>query len=99
MVAVLNRLEIQTDIDLYSVLDLADLVNTMWESQLPRITSVSVISGLSGVFSGFIKPVRRVAKEYKIDPRDLFIELGNNKIIAGQEDKIIEIAAKIKNAK
>ena len=99
LVAVLNRLEIQTDIDLYSVLDLADLVNTMWESQLPRITSVSVISGLSGVFSGFIKPVKRIAKEYKIDPRDLFIELGNNKIIAGQEDKIIELAAKIKNEK
>ena len=43
-------------------------------------------------FSGFIKPVLRIAKEFKVDPRDIFFELGRRKIVAGQEDMILEVA-------
>jgi 4-hydroxy 2-oxovalerate aldolase len=53
---------------------------------------LSIISGLAGVFSGFLKPVLRIAKEFEVDPRDIFIELGRRRIIAGQEDIIIEVA-------
>jgi 4-hydroxy 2-oxovalerate aldolase len=58
----------------------------------PTISSVSIVSGLSGVFSGFMKPVTRIAAEYKLDPRDIFFELGRRKVIAGQEDYIMEVA-------
>ena len=34
-------------------------------------------------------------KEYNIDPRDLFFELGRQKVVAGQEDMIIEVAKKL----
>jgi 4-hydroxy 2-oxovalerate aldolase len=59
---------------------------------VPNIKSSSIVSGLSGVFSGFMKPVDRIAQQLKLDPRDIFFELGRRKIIAGQEDIIIEIA-------
>ena len=60
--------------------------------EIPTISSVSVVSGMAGVFSGFMKPVARIAKEFKIDPRDIFFELGQRKIVAGQEDIILEVA-------
>ena len=59
---------------------------------IPAIQPVSIVSGLAGVFSGFIKHVNRVAAEYNLDPRDIFYELGKRKVVAGQEDMIIEVA-------
>ena len=61
-------------------------------TEMPTIKSVSVVSGIAGVFSGFMKPVNRIADEFKLDPRDIFFELGKRKIVAGQEDIIIEVA-------
>jgi 4-hydroxy 2-oxovalerate aldolase len=92
LVAVLGRLKYTTGIDLYKILDAADLAEETLMKEIPTISSVSVVSGIAGVFSGFMKPVARIAKEFKIDPRDIFFELGQRKIVAGQEDIILEVA-------
>lgn len=93
LVAVLERMGYQTGVDFYKLLDAADLAEKMLMKEIPTIKSTSIVSGLSGVFSGFMKPVDRVSKQYGVDPRDVFFELGRRKIIAGQEDLIIEVAA------
>ncbi|MEZ0230869.1 MAG: 4-hydroxy-2-oxovalerate aldolase [Planctomycetota bacterium] len=93
LVAVLERLGFETGVDLYKVLDAGDLAERELMKQPPTISSVSVVSGLAGVFSGFLKPVQRVAKQFDVDPRDVFFELGRRRIIAGQEDLIIEVAS------
>jgi 4-hydroxy 2-oxovalerate aldolase len=49
------------------------------------------------VFSGFSKHVMRVSKEYNVDPRDVFFELGKRKVVAGQEDMIVEVALQLSN--
>jgi isopropylmalate/homocitrate/citramalate synthase len=85
LIAVLHRMKYQTGIDFYKVLDAADLAEKELMPAPPTISSVSIVSGLSGVFSGFMKPVTRIAAEYKLDPRDIFFELGRRKVIAGQE--------------
>ena len=95
LVAVLDRLKYHTGIDLYKMLDAADLAETLLMKEMPTIKSVSVISGLAGVFSGFMKPVARIAKEFNVDPRDVFFELGRRKIVAGQEDIILEVAKEL----
>lgn len=92
LIAVFDRLGIKTGVDLYKVLDASDIAEKQLIEFLPTISSVSIVSGLSGVFSGYIKPVNRIAAEYKLDPRDLFFELGRRKVVAGQEDMIIEVA-------
>ena len=99
LVAVLHRMGIETGIDLYGMLDAADMAEQELLKEIPRISSLSVVSGLAGVFSGFSKHVQRLAKEYNIDPRDVFFELGRRRIIAGQEDLIIEVAAEIAASK
>lgn len=95
LVAVLGRLGYSTGIDLYKILDAADLAEQILMKEIPAIRSVSVVSGMAGVFSGFMKPVTRIAKEFNIDPRDVFFELGRRKIVAGQEDIILEVAKDI----
>lgn len=95
LAAVLDRLKYNTGIDLYKMLDAADLAEQLLMKEIPTIKSVSVISGLAGVFSGFMKPVARIAKEFNVDPRDVFFELGRRKIVAGQEDIILEVAKEL----
>ena len=62
----------------------------------PIIKPTSIISGLAGVFSGFSKHVDRIAEQYKVDPRDIFFELGRRGVVGGQEDLIIEVASELK---
>ena len=95
LVAVLDRLKYTTGIDLYKMLDAADLAEQTLMKEIPTIRSVSVVSGMAGVFSGFMKPVARIAKEFNVDPRDIFFELGRRKIVAGQEDIILEVAKEL----
>ena len=98
LVPVLERLGYNTGIDLYKVLDASDIAEEELIERLPTIGTASIVSGLSGVFSGYLTPVKRIAKEFDIDPRDLFFELGRQKIVAGQEDFIIEIAKELSNS-
>lgn len=95
LIAVLERLGYATGVDLYKILDAADLAEQVLIKEIPSIKSVSVVSGMAGVFSGFMKPVARIAKEFDVDPRDIFFELGRRKIVAGQEDIILEVAKEL----
>jgi 4-hydroxy 2-oxovalerate aldolase len=95
LVAVLERMGYKTGIDLYKLLDASDIAEKHVIPNIPTIKSISIVSGLSGVFSGFMKPVERVSQQFNVDPRDVFFELGRRKIIAGQEDYIIEVAAEL----
>lgn len=96
LIAVLHKMGFETGVDLYKVLDAGDLAENELMKVIPTISSTSIVSGLSGVFSGFLKPVNRIANDFKVDPRDLFFELGKRKIVAGQEDIIIEVAKNLK---
>jgi 4-hydroxy 2-oxovalerate aldolase len=95
LAAVLQKMNYETNIDLYKLLDVADFVDKEMIKDPISISSLSIVSALAGVFSGFSKHVKRVAKEFNVDPRDIFIELGRQKVVAGQEDKIIDIAFKL----
>ncbi len=92
MVAVLERMGYDTGVNFYKCMDAADLAEKELMKEIPTIKSTSIVSGLSGVFSGFLRPVARIAKEFNLDPRDIFFELGRRKVIAGQEDYILEVA-------
>jgi 4-hydroxy 2-oxovalerate aldolase len=98
LVAVLQRMGYETGIDLYKMLDAGDIAERALMKAVPTIGSASIVSGMSGVFSGFLKPVNRVALEFAVDPRDIFFELGKRRVVAGQEDIIIEVAKALSDA-
>jgi 4-hydroxy 2-oxovalerate aldolase len=100
LIAVLQKLGYITNIDLYKVLDASDIAEKEIMPMIPIINSESIVSGLAGVFSGFSKQVARIAKEFNLDQRDIYFALGARKVVAGQEDLIIEVAMDIlKNKK
>jgi len=99
LVPVLEREGFITGIDLYRVLEAADIAEKHLMSEVPSIKSISIVSGIAGVFSGFAKPVERLAKEYNVDPRDIFFKLGKMKVVAGQEDVIVEVARELAQLK
>ncbi len=96
LVAVFLKLGIKTNVDLYKVPDCGDIAEKYLMDIIPSISSTSVVSGLSGVFSGFIKHVVKHSKKYKVNPRDVFFELGKRKAVAGQEDLIFDVIKSIK---
>ncbi|MEK7200072.1 MAG: 4-hydroxy-2-oxovalerate aldolase, partial [Bacteroidota bacterium] len=91
------KMEYETGIDLYKALDAAEIVEEKIMEIIPSIKGISIVSGLSGVFSGFSRHVMRASKEYNVDPRDIFFELGKRKVVAGQEDMIVEVALQLSN--
>lgn len=95
LVAVLERMDIKTGIDLYRILDAGDMAEQRFIKEIPVIKSLSIVSGLVGVFSGFVKPVVRIAKENAVDPRDVFFELGRRRAVAGQEDLILDVVKEL----
>ncbi|GFO70137.1 4-hydroxy-2-oxovalerate aldolase [Geomonas limicola] len=99
LVAVLEKMGYHTGIELYPLLDAADLVEKKIMKVVPSISSSSLVSGLAGVFSAFSKHVAAAAKEYGVDPRDIFFELGRRRVVGGQEDKIVEVAMELRDGK
>ena len=99
LVAVMQRLGFETGIDFYKLLDAAEWAEKELVEEIPVIRPISIVSGLAGVFSAFLKPVRRIADKYGVDPRDVFFELGKRRLIAGQEDLILEIVLEMAQTK
>ena len=90
----------ETDINLSKILDASDIAEKEVMPLIPVIKSESIVSGLAGVFSGFSKHVSRISKEYNVDQRDVYYELGKRKVVGGQEDIIIEVVLDlVKNKK
>ncbi len=95
LVPVLERMGFDTGIDLYGLLDAADLAERTLMPAPPITNSLSIVSGLAGVFSGFKNPVLELAGRAGVDPRDVFFELGRRQAIAGQEDLIVDVVAEL----
>lgn len=95
LVAVLERYGYRTGIDLRRLADAADLAERTLMPAPPTIDSTSLVSGLAGVFSGFKRPVLAAAESQGVHPWDIFVELGQRRVIAGQEDLIPDAARSV----
>ena len=93
VVSAMRKLGYAMRVDFYQVLNLADLAEKLFAGNMPVSNSVTVVSGLAGVFSGFAKPVQRISQQMHVDPRDVFFELGKRQVVGGQEDLILEVAS------
>jgi 4-hydroxy 2-oxovalerate aldolase len=95
LVAVLERMGIQTGIDLYKMMDLAEDIVAPILKVPQEITKDSLTLGYAGVYSSFALHAKRAGAKFGVDSRDILIELGKRKVVGGQEDMIVEVAAEI----
>ncbi|KIL45126.1 4-hydroxy-2-oxovalerate aldolase [Jeotgalibacillus soli] len=95
LVAVLERLGLKSGIDLYKMMDLAETIVAPILKTPQEITRNSLVLGYAGVYSSFLLHSQRAAERFNVDSRDILIELGKRKVIGGQEDMILDVAAQI----
>jgi len=92
LAGVLQREGWNTGLDFYRISDLAE---NIVEPIMPRpqtIGTSQLMLGYAGVYSSFLLHVYRSAEKFGIEPRDILVELGRRKMVAGQEDMIIDVA-------
>lgn len=92
LVAVLDKAGYDTGIDLYGVMDAAEQVVQPLMHRPQQISNTSLTLGYAGVYSSFLLHACRAAERFKVEPRDILVELGRRKIVGGQEDTIIDVA-------
>ncbi|WP_042347245.1 4-hydroxy-2-oxovalerate aldolase [Bacillus massiliigorillae] len=99
LTAVLDRMGIQTGIDIYQMMDVAeDIVAPILQTP-QEITRDGLVLGYAGVYSSFALHAKRAASKFGIDSRDILVELGKRKVVGGQEDMIVDVAAEIAKVK
>jgi 4-hydroxy-2-oxovalerate/4-hydroxy-2-oxohexanoate aldolase len=93
--AVCERMGVETGIDLYRLIDVAeDLVVPMMDKPI-RVDRDSLILGYAGVYSSFLLFAQRAAQKYGVSARDILVEMGRRRAVGGQEDLIEEVALEL----
>lgn len=90
--AVIQKMSYSTNINIKNLLELSELAQYHIVTSKPNITSTNILSGIYGIFSGFDKPIRKAAVHFGVDTNDIYKLLSKKKVVAGQEDIIIEVA-------
>jgi len=96
IIPVLEKNNFETGIDFNKVIKEAENVLDYLVPQIPVANPVNILTGLNKLFSGFEKPIIKASKLFNIEYSSLIFELGNRKLVAGQEDLILEIAQNLK---
>jgi 4-hydroxy 2-oxovalerate aldolase len=99
LLSVLDRMGVNLGIDIYKMMDLAE--NTVGP-MLPKAQEInrgSLVLGYAGVYSSFLLHAERAGQRFGIDSRDILIELGKRKVVGGQEDMILDVAAELAKAR
>jgi 4-hydroxy 2-oxovalerate aldolase len=96
IIPVLEKNNFNTNIDFNKVVKEAEKVLEYLVPSIPVSTPVNILTGLNKLFSGFEKPIIKASKLYNIEYSSLIFELGSRKLVAGQEDLIMEIAKNFK---
>ena len=81
--------------NLYAMMDASENIVRKAMTEDRALTDVSIVSGMAGVFSSFKTQVIAAAKEFNVDPRDIFVELGKRKVVGGQEDMVVAVAEQL----
>jgi 4-hydroxy 2-oxovalerate aldolase len=95
LVALLQKCGQDVGVDLYKLLDASEDIVRHFMTEDRALTSLSIVSGMSGVFSSFRTQVLKAADRFNVDPRDIMMELGRMKAVGGQEDLAVQIAERL----
>ena len=94
---VLEKNNFSMGIDFKQAIVEADRVMSYLVPNAPSTRPVNVLTGLNKLFSGFERPIIKASKLNGIEYSSLIFELGNRKLVAGQEDLILEVTQGLKD--
>ena len=90
--AVCERMGIETGVDTFKLMDVAEDRVLPMMAKPPRADRDSLTLGYAGVYSTFLYAAKEAQQKYGLPARDLLVELGRLKMIGGQEDMIEDTA-------
>lgn len=90
--AVCERMGIETGVDLFKIMDVAEDIIVPMMDHMVRVDRESLTLGFAGVYSTFLLHAKRAGDRFGVSARDILVELGRKKMIGGQEDMIMDTA-------
>ena len=99
LAAVLDKLGLDSGLDVFKLCDAAEhvLAPMMPFQPIPDRDAISI--GYAGVYSTFLLHARRAGERFGLDSREILVELGRRKAMAGQEDWILDVAQDLVRSK
>ena len=95
LAAVSTKYGIETGVDPLKIMDVAEeLVRPIMPRQ-QVIDRAGLLLGYAGVYGSFLLHAERAADRYDVPVAEILLELGDRKVVGGQEDMIIDVALEL----
>jgi 4-hydroxy 2-oxovalerate aldolase len=93
LATVFDREGVATGVDIFRLMDAAEEIVAPMLRRPQIVDRAGLLLGYAGIYSSFLLHSERAALRFDVDLPELLLELGRRRVVGGQEDMILDVAA------